>query len=230
MTGSIGRGRVYLQRINDTLLSKPERRLIEEVCSRVPGWLKPDHLTLLGVAGGVVVFVGFVLSNLHAAYLWLAFLGLVLNWAGDSLDGSLARFRRTERRRYGYFLDHMTDSFTMCMVGIGAGLSPMLSMTSCLFVLVSYLLLTVLSVLEAKVRGIMRISFGKLGPTEFRIFLLGLVVMLYFHAEAHIHVAGEALNAYDVVLMVAAALLALACLLFAIRTAAELSREDPGRT
>lgn len=221
---------MLIRKINDTLLSRPERVLIEEMCARVPAVIRPDHFTFLGISGGALVFAGFVLSNQNASFLWLAILGLVMNWVGDSLDGSLARFRRCERNRYGYFIDHMTDSFTMSLIGVGAGLSPMLSMTSCLFVLLSYLLLTVMSVLEAKVRGVMRISFGKLGPTEFRIFLLLLVGLLYFHAGAEIRIGGETVNAYDAVLLLTAGLLALTCLLSAIRIGAELSREDPGRT
>ncbi|WP_395663872.1 CDP-alcohol phosphatidyltransferase family protein [Aestuariivirga sp.] len=193
----------------------------------MPAFIHPDHLTALGVAGGMLVFAGFALSNLLPAFLWLAAAGLVLNWVGDSLDGSLARYRCSERPRFGYFLDHMTDSFSMSLIGIGAGLSPFLSMSACLLVLIGYLLLTVLSVLEARVRGILRISFGKIGPTEFRIFLLLLVGVLYWHPQAVFEVLERNVNVYDAILYVTAAALTIVCLSSALRVGQELMKEDP---
>lgn len=220
--------RLHICKVNDTFLSRPERVLLDWICRRMPTFICSDHLTALGVLGGMLVFAGFALSNLHPAFLWMAAAGLVLNWLGDSLDGSLARYRRSERPRFGYFLDHMTDSFSMSLVGIGAGLSPFLSMSACLMVLIGYLLLTVLSVLEAKVRGILRISFGKIGPTEFRIFLLLLVTVLYSRPQAVLEVLERNVNVYDVILYVTAAVLTFVCLSSALRIGKELVREDPG--
>lgn len=216
-------------KINNTLLSGPEKILIDWICSHIPAYIRPDHLTALGVAGGVLVFTGFLFSNWDAAFLWLTSVGLVLNWAGDSVDGSLARYRRSERPRYGYFVDHMTDSFVMTLVGIGAGLSPFLSIESCLLVLVSYLLLTIFSVLEAKVSDVLRISFGRIGPTEFRIFLLVLVAFLYWYPRASVEVLGHDLNAYDAVLYATSAVLGLVCLFSAFSIGRELAKADPGK-
>lgn len=217
-----------IEKINDSLLSRSETLMIDWLCQRVPSRIRPDHLTLFGLVGAMVVFSGFALSNLHPGYLWLAFAGIAMNWAGDSLDGSLARFRRAERRRYGYFLDHMTDSFSMTLVGMGAGLSPLLSMSACLLVLIAYLLLTVLSVLEAKVRNVMRISFGRLGPTEFRLLLLALIGFLYFHPALEFTLRGLRVSAYDAVLMLISAMLFIVCIGTALRIGQELAGEDPG--
>jgi phosphatidylglycerophosphate synthase len=219
---------VQIEKINDSLLSRSETLMIDWLCQRVPQRIRPDHLTLFGLVGAVVVFGGFALSNLHPGYLWLAVAGIAMNWAGDSLDGSLARFRRAERRRYGYFLDHMTDSFSMSLVGIGAGLSPLLSMSACLLVLITYLLLTVLSVLEAKVRNVMRISFGRLGPTEFRVLLLVLISFLYFHPALEFAPWGQRVSAYDAALMLISAMLFIVCIGTALRIGQELAGEDPG--
>jgi archaetidylinositol phosphate synthase len=202
--------------------------LIAWLCLRLPSAMRPDHLTMVGMAGGMAVFAGFALSNIHPAWLWLSFLGIILNWVGDSLDGSLARFRKCERPNYGFFVDHMTDSFTMTLIGVGAGLSPLLSMAACLLVLIAYLLLTVMSVLEAKVRGILRISFGKVGPTEFRVFMLVMIGFLYGMPAAQLTAWGMAFNVYDAILLVTAAALTCVSVVCALRIAGELAREDPG--
>jgi archaetidylinositol phosphate synthase len=201
--------------------------MISWLCPRIPANVRPDHLTMVGVLGAVVVFGGFSLSNLNPSYLWLAAAGIVINWGGDSLDGSLARFRNCERRRYGFFVDHMTDVFSMVLIGLGGGLSPYLSMTSSLLLLSAYLMLAVMSALEAKVRGVMRISFGKVGPTEFRIFLLMLIGLLYFRPHQTIRTENLSINAYDAVLTIIAAVLLAVCAVSALRIMAELDREDP---
>jgi phosphatidylglycerophosphate synthase len=182
---------------------------------------------MVGMLGSVVVFAGFFLSNLGPAYLWLAAAGILINWLGDSLDGSLARFRRCERWSYGFFVDHMTDVFSMGLIGLGAGLSPYVSTTSSLLVLSAYLMLTVMSALEAKVRGVMRISFGKVGPTEFRIFLLLLIGLLYFLPTQTLNLGNVSVNAYDALLTVISAVLIIVCVGSALRIMAELDREDP---
>ena len=87
-----------MQRINETLLSRAERRLLDWACRRMPARVSSDMLTALGVAGAGLCFAGYVLAG---AWLWLAVAGMALNWVGDSLDGSLARFRRAERARTG---------------------------------------------------------------------------------------------------------------------------------
>lgn len=214
-------------RLKDSLLAQPEEALIQRLCQKIPACITSDHLTFLGLAGGIIVFAGFTLSNFHIAFLWIVVLGLAINWAGDSLDGSLARYRKCERRIYGYFADHMTDSFTMTLVGTGAGLSPILSLASSLSVLIAYLLLTVFSVLEAKARGIMRISFFRIGPTEFRLFLVILVALMFFFPEAQLEVWGRIWNPYNVALFTISASMLIVCVFSALHIGRELSHEDP---
>jgi len=108
-----------IERINQTLTSHAERRVLNWLCARMPRAVTSDMLTFLGVVGAVLTFAGFFLSDRSVSWLWLAIAGLVLNWLGDSLDGSLARYRGTERPRYGFFLDHMADTFVMALVAVG---------------------------------------------------------------------------------------------------------------
>ena len=81
----------------------------------------PDHLTALGVLAAVGIAAAYALSNRDPAWLWAASGLLVVHWLGDSLDGTLARVRRAERPRYGYYLDHLVDAFATALIGIGLG-------------------------------------------------------------------------------------------------------------
>ncbi len=211
----------------ETLLSRPESLILAFLCKRVPRHLTPDHFTMAGAVGGLLAFVGLALSSMHPAYLGLSIAGIIMNWAGDSLDGTLARYRSSERHRYGYFVDHMTDSFTMVAIGVGGGLSPFLSMNSCLAVLIGYLLLTILAALEARVSGVLRISFGYIGPTEFRIFLIAMIAGMFLWPEASLSFGEFRVSVYDAVLVMTAAILLWVCATSTLGTIRTLSREDP---
>jgi phosphatidylglycerophosphate synthase len=117
------------RRINDTVLGPLERPALKWLAAHQPAWVTPDILTAIGTLGAVVIFTGFILSNYDKNFLWLATLGFIINWYGDSLDGTLARYRHIERPRYGYFVDHTVDSFNEVLVFVGLGLSPYLRLT-----------------------------------------------------------------------------------------------------
>ena len=93
------------------LLAEPEARALDAIAKRLPRWIKPDHLTALGVLAALGIAAAYVLSNGDELWLWAASGLLVVHWLGDSLDGTLARFRKSERPRYGYYLDHLVDAF-----------------------------------------------------------------------------------------------------------------------
>ena len=109
----------------------------------MPAWVTPDRLTAVGALGAIVTASGYVASRWAPGFLFLASLGIVMNWFGDSLDGSLARHRRVERPKYGYFLDHSVDAANNLVFAIGLGLSPYVSMAAALFLLCSYYLLSI---------------------------------------------------------------------------------------
>ena len=156
------------------LLADPERRLLRGIAARLPRWITSNHLTLVGVLGAVAAGTAYGLSALDVRWLWAASGALVVNWFGDSLDGTLARVRRTERPRYGYYLDHLVDAFATAVVGVGIGLSPFVELEVALLLVVAYLALSINVYLETAVFGVFRLGYGRIGPTEARIMLIVL--------------------------------------------------------
>jgi phosphatidylglycerophosphate synthase len=154
------------------LLAAPERRLLRAMAARIPRLINSNHLTGLGVLAAVGCGAAYALSGSHTAWLWVASGMLVVNWFGDSLDGTLARVRHTERPWYGYYLDHIVDAFSTAVVGIGIGLSPFVSLELALLLVVLYLALSINVYLESHVFGVFRMAYGWVGPTEVRIILI----------------------------------------------------------
>jgi archaetidylinositol phosphate synthase len=160
------------------LLAVPEARVLDWIARRLPAWVKPDHLTALGVVAALAIGAAYVLSNGDSAWLWAASGLLVLHWLGDSLDGTLARVRRSERPRYGYYLDHLVDAFATAAIGIGLGLSPHMLLAVGLAIVVVYLILSINTYLETQAFGVFTLGYGRFGPTEARLVLIGVNTLL----------------------------------------------------
>ncbi len=160
------------------LLAVPEAQALEWIAGRLPAWLKPDHLTALGVVAALGIAAAYVLSNGDKSWLWAASALLVVHWLGDSLDGTLARVRRAERPRYGYYLDHLVDAFATAAIGIGLGLSPYMMLAVGLVIVVAYLILSINTYLETHAFGVFTLGYGRLGPTEARLLLVGINTLL----------------------------------------------------
>ena len=156
------------------LLARPEARVLESIAKRLPSRVKPDHLTALGVLASIGIAAAYVLSNGDSAWLWAASALLVVHWLGDSLDGTLARVRRSERPRYGYYLDHLVDAFATAAIGIGLGLSPYMLLAVGLAIVVAYLILSINTYLETHAFGVFTLGYGRLGPTEARLILIAV--------------------------------------------------------
>ncbi len=167
-------------RHQNNVLAANERRLLNWLCARLPGWVTPDLLTLMALISAAIVCGAYALSNSNDGWLWLAVAGYFGHWFGDSLDGSLARFRKIERPAYGYFIDHSSDGLTTFMMLGGFGLSPYIRIDVALFAVVAYLLLSIHSFLLAKVSGDFPMTHAGMGPTEARILLIGLTIAMYF--------------------------------------------------
>src|SRR5712691_921744 len=153
-------------------LAEPERRLLRAIAARLPAAVRSDHLTVLGVLGATGAGAAYALSSFSVAWLWAASALLVVNWLGDSLDGTLARVRRHERPRYGYYLDHLVDAYSTAAVGVGIGLSPYVHLGIALGAVVLYLVLSINVYLESTVFGAFRLGYGRFGPTEARLILI----------------------------------------------------------
>jgi len=169
-----------LYRVQENVLALGERRLLNWLCARLPHWVTPDILTAIGVFGAAIVFAGYALSGWHPATLWLAILGYAVQWFGDSLDGSLARYRRIERPRFGYFIDHSVDGIVILLIMGGMGLSPYVRLDVALLVLAGYLLLSIHAYLSARVLGELKLSYLAAGPTELRFVLIGLTLAMWW--------------------------------------------------
>ena len=154
------------------LTADPERRLLRAMAARIPRPIHSDHLTSLGVAGSFGVGVAYALTTFNPLWLWAASAALVVNWFGDSLDGTLARVRKTERPKYGYYLDHTVDAFNTVIIGGGIGLSPYISFELALLLVIMYLLLSINVYIETQVYGTFKMGYGVFGPTEVRILLI----------------------------------------------------------
>ncbi|MEX0690824.1 MAG: CDP-alcohol phosphatidyltransferase family protein [Gemmatimonadales bacterium] len=154
------------------LLAGPERRLLRGIAARLPAWIVPDHLTVIGVLGAFGTALGYWLSGRNPAWLWLASAMLVVNWFGDSMDGTTARVRKIERPKYGYYLDHMVDGIVTAAIGIGIGLSPFVRLDIALILVVVYLVLSINLYLEAEVFGVFEMGYGVFGPTEVRLLII----------------------------------------------------------
>ncbi len=154
------------------LLANAERRVLRAIAATLPDRVSPNHLSGVGVVGAVGAGAAYALSAIDVRWLWAASLMLVVNWFGDSLDGTLARVRIMERPRYGYYLDHIIDAFNTAVVGVGIGLSPFVEIELALVLVVVYLMLSVNVYLESTVFGVFKMAYGKIGPTEGRILLV----------------------------------------------------------
>jgi len=173
-------------RIQESFSSAPERRLLLWLAKCLPAWINSDHLTLLGFIAMILAGGSYALASRHPVGLVFATAFLGLNWFGDSLDGTIARVRNRQRPRYGFYVDHMTDSVGAVFLMGGLAASGFISWRIAVGMLVAFLLLSIESYLATYTLGTFRLSFAKFGPTEIRV-LLGIgSVALYFHPDAKV--------------------------------------------
>ena len=154
-----------------SLLATAEKRLLIAIAQRLPLWVHSDHLTGLAMAAMALASAGYVLAGWDTRALWLVVFALAVNWFGDSLDGTLARVRKVERPKYGFYLDHVLDIVGITLLLGGLAASPFMSPVIALALLVAYLLVSGEVFLATAVRGVFKMSFGGIGPTELRILL-----------------------------------------------------------
>jgi len=156
-------------RIQTSFLNALEKKALVWLAERQPKWMTSDILTYIGTLGAVVIAVGYILSAWNINFLWLSSLGIVINWYGDLLDGTLARVRKTQRPVYGYYIDHTVDCINEFIMFIGIGLSGLMHFSLAMVILAVYFMLTINVSINAHLKKEFRLTYAKLGPTEFRI-------------------------------------------------------------
>ncbi|MFO1133978.1 MAG: CDP-alcohol phosphatidyltransferase [Rhodoblastus sp.] len=165
-------GKPHPVRRNRSFLADAEQALIRWILPKIPRHTTSLHLTGVGMAGSLMAAVGLVGCNWSFAFLPAVALGVALNWFGDSLDGSLARFRHEERPRFGFLVDHTCDLFSQILIIVAFGLSPFLSLVSALVVLLCYLLFSAYTYIRAAAHHVHQMSYIGVGATEFRILMI----------------------------------------------------------
>jgi archaetidylinositol phosphate synthase len=213
------------KRIHRSLTAAPEKAALTWMAQRMPAWINSDHLTALGFASMLLAGVSYAAARWTTAGLLLATALLALNWFGDSLDGTLARVRRCQRPRYGYYVDHVIDSFGALFLMGGLALSGYVHPAVAIGMLVGFLLLSIELYLATQVLGEFTLSFWKFGPTEIRILLgIGNVVLLF---RPHARLFGRELLLFDVGGVVAIAAMAVMVAVRAVQHVVRLYREEP---
>jgi archaetidylinositol phosphate synthase len=178
------------------ILSIPEKKALSWLAGRTPRWINPDHLTLLGFAAMLTAGAGYWIARQEKLALFVVVTALALNWLGDSLDGSLARYRGCQRPRYGYYVDHVIDLFgTTALLG-GLALSGYMNPLIAVALLAVFALVEAEVFLATHVHQVFRLSCFRVGPTELRI-LLAVGTVYIFH-RPWVHIAGKSFLLFDV--------------------------------
>lgn len=213
-----------MRRLQESWVAGSERRALLWLAARTPRWIGPDHLTILGLAAQIGAAVCYVLAA-RSRYLLLGVNAcLALNWLGDSLDGTLARVRQQLRPRYGFYVDHMVDSFGALALMGGLAWSEYMHPWIAIGVLVAFLMLSIQSYLAAHALGEFRLSFWRFGPTELRILLaVGNLALLW---EPRVHFVGGFYRLFDVGGAIGLAGMAVIVIFFTGQNTLRLYREE----
>lgn len=214
------------QAINTAVTAKAEERAKEIICPRIPKWIGPDHLTIIGIIGIIIVSVGFVLGFMNRYYLGLVPLGLIINWFGDSFDGSIARYRKRTRPNYGYYIDKIVDAVVMIIFGLGLGLSGFVKIEVAILLTAIYLAMMINVDLLVYVKGESKNSFGWFGPTEIRIIGIIVSIIMFFMPVKSYDIYGYLVTQYDIVVLVLSGLMFLVLISEIIKNGIRLNKED----
>ena len=213
-------------RENKSFLGVLEKKALLWLAARMPDWVVPDTLTVIGLLASVLIFASYALTYFDKGFLWLASFGFVLQWFGDSLDGTLARYRKIERPRYGFFVDHIIDSISEVLVFIGLGLSPFLRFDLALLALVSYLLASIYVYLATYVNGVFRISYSGIGPTEMRFIAIVANIIVFFTGNPTFSISVATTTLFDLVVIGVILIILTLFLINTVSTAMTLSVQD----
>jgi phosphatidylglycerophosphate synthase len=206
------------------LTGRVEKKALLWMASRVPAAVTPDHLTLLGFAATIACGTAYALCGRWPWLLLVVNAALAVNWLGDSLDGTLARHRRHERPRFGFYVDHLVDAFGALFLLGGLAASGLMTPLVGASLLVAYFLLAIQTYLAAYTIGRFKISWGGLGGTELRVLLAALNVLVL--VRPRVFVAGSPWLVFDLVGAGTAAALLVVSVVAGVRGTLALAREE----
>ena len=214
-------------RFQESFTAAAERKALAWLAARLPAQVNSDHLTLVGFVAMFLAGASYAFARTHRAGLILATLFLALNWFGDSLDGTLARLRNRQRPRYGFYVDHMIDTFGGFFLMGGLAISGVVDWRIALGMFIAFLMLSVEVYLATYTVGTFQLSFAKFGPTEIRILLAIGNVALWFHPDARIF--SSSYRVFDVGGIIAIAGMSLMLIVSTIFNTVKLYRAEPVR-
>ena len=213
------------RRVNEALTASMEKRVLVWMAERAPAWVSSDGLTLLGLGAQIGAGICYALSRYDRRALVLVIVCVVLNWLGDSLDGTLARVRQQQRLRYGFYVDHMVDVFGSVALMGGLACSGLLHWQTAIAMLVAFLLLSSESYLATYTLSCFELSQGLFGPTEIRLLLIaGNVALL---RSPYSTLFGHRMLLFDVGGVIAAVGMFAMAVIVTVRHTAQLYREEP---
>ena len=218
---------VAKQRVNRIALARFEQWALPRMARRLPQWVTPDTLTVIGLISAVVIGVSYYLTQYSLGWLWLASVGFVVHWWGDSLDGTLARVRNIRRERYGFYVDHQSDAISTLLIFLGLGFSPLMELSIALFLIVGYYLMMILVNLVTISRDVFKISFGGFGPTESRLAMIAANTLVFFLANPTIPVAGSEFQLFSLIGLAGTAILLGTYVVVGLKERATLAVLDP---
>jgi phosphatidylglycerophosphate synthase len=211
--------------VNQALTASMEKRALQWMAERAPGWVTSDQLTLLGLGAQAGAGVFYALARYDRRALLLVIACIALNWLGDSMDGTLARVRRQQRPRYGFYVDHMVDVFGSVALICGLACSGLLHWQTALAMLVAFLVLSSESYLATYTLACFQLSQGLFGPTEIRLLLI--VGNLALLRSRYATLFGHRMLLFDVGGAIAAATMLAMAIIVTLRHTAELYRQEP---
>jgi phosphatidylglycerophosphate synthase len=213
-----------MRRLQQSWSAAQEKRALVWMAARTPSGISPDHLTVLGLAAQIGAGAGYALASWNRYWLLGVIACLALNWLGDSLDGTLARVRQQLRPRYGFYVDHMVDTFGALALMGGLALSGYMHPWIAMGLLAAFLMLSIQTYLATHALGEFRLSFWRFGPTELRILLaVGNLALLW---RPMIHFLGGEYRLFDVGGAIGLAGMGLMLVVFTIENTVRLYREE----
>ena len=215
------------RRINHSFTAVAEKRLLVWMSERAPRWLTSDQLTLLGLFSQFGAGAFYILSSYNQYGLLGVIACIVLNWFGDSMDGTLARVRNQQRPRYGFYVDHMVDIFGATALMCGLGLSGFIHWPVAIAMLIAFLLLSAETYLATYTLSCFQMSQGIFGPTEIRILLIiGNLALL---RSPYTTLFGHRFLLFDLGGVIAATCMFAMVTVTTLRHTAQLYRQEPLR-